>query len=598
MRRLFLLLLLTSVILLPAPGRSSATAQGVAVRRANVPYFDGEIAWAEAAIFWLGRVDLPGAAGQNYGDVRLAYTDSELVIYLNVEDYYLWYYLDGMSPADPASYDAVALYLDTAHDRATSPQPDDYFFLSGLCLYQCGDGSLYRAESRGSGSGWDAAWAGAWSDNKFASWVGNPPHNNNSNTFDYGWWVYVHLPWETLGLTGPPAAGTVWGLGVTLYDRDDNPPAGAVAPQTWPENLNSARPNTWGEIRFGLPTYTPPQVTAEGSTVIQRGLGQSVVEDAWVGGGGTCGGGHEGDPEHDNYGDSTSLFVENQSLIADFPCFSRSFLRFHLDPIPPGKVIISASLTLHQWSNARGDLAQPSLIWLLSVDGGWGEDTLTWNNAPLARQNLSATWVNVITPDNNPGWPGNPYSWDATQAVAESYAAGEPLNVALYTADTNFHSSKYLSSSDVAEWNAVARPALTVVWGQEPQLQKFAATDSPSWLRQGDTLTYTLRMPGSGHPLTVTDVLPAGVSHPLTYTASDGVVTYDLLARQLTWTGTPTVGLVVTLTCPVTVTRSGPYAIRNTAHLTSSTGATATASAVVIVDPLRLFLPCVLRGAS
>ncbi|MCL6541480.1 MAG: hypothetical protein K6T87_13020, partial [Roseiflexus sp.] len=38
-------------------------------------------------------------------------------------------------------------------------------------------------------------------------------------------------------------------------------------------------------------------------------------------------------------------------------------------------------------------------------------------------------------------FPGVPYSWDAT---AEAYAAGTPLNIALYTAAEPMHTSKYL----------------------------------------------------------------------------------------------------------------------------------------------------------
>jgi len=449
-------------------------------------------------------------------------------------------------------------------------------------------------------------WTANWTDSKSASWSGNPPHNNNDNTFDYGWWTYIHLPWETLGQTGAPPPGTVWGLGMILYDRDDLPPAGAVTPQTWPENLNSTRPDTWGEMHFGQPTFTPPSAIVEGTTVIRRGLEQSTVEDSWVGGGGDCTGGHKGDPEHDNYGTSTSLFVANQALIADFPCFSKSFLRFHLDPIPEGKAIISATLSLHHWSNARWDQAYPSMIWLLTVDGDWEENTLTWNNAPLARENLSTTWVDVITPDNNPGQPGVRYDWDATQAVAEAYAAGEPVNIAMYTADTNFHSSKYLNSSDTGDWNEEGRPMLTVVWGQETQLTKSSqAVPAPSAtlrtspsetvLGLGGAITYTLRVLGSGQALTVTDVLPAGISHPLTYTTSDGSIAYDSAARQLTWTGSPSMSQAITITYPVTVTQSGTYVIVNTAYMTAADGFTATASSLVIVEPRQMFLPRISR---
>ena len=600
MRKLSSILLLVLVVFVGSAhaARPIAWAQEGDARRVNIPYFSDDISWAEAALFWLGTVDPPGAPGQNYADVRVAYTTEELVIFVNIEDYYFWYDLDETQAHDPTDYDAVAVYLDTAHDGATAPQSHDYVFVSGLCIFHCGDRSRYRRQGRGTGTGWDMDWTADWTEGTCGSWLGNPPHNNNDNTFDFGWWTYIHLPWDALGQTGVPMPGTVWGLGVTLYDRDDPPPASVVAPQSWPENLESSRPDTWGEMHFGLPTYTSPPTTAEGTTVICRGLGQSIVEDSWVGGGGTCTGGHEGDPDSDNHGTSADLFVENQELIADFPCFSKSYLRFYLDPVPEGKAIISATLSLHHWSNADWTRAQPSLIWLFTVDEDWEENTLTWNNAPMARENLTATWVDVITPDNNPGRPGVRYDWDATQAVADAYAAGEPVNLALYTADINFHSSKYLTSSDTGDWNAEGRPMLTVVWGQEPQLSKSAwAVPAPSdtVLKRGGAITYTLQVLGSGQALTVTDILPEEVSHALRYNASDGSVGYDRAARAVTWTGSPSVGQTVLITYPVTVTQEGTYAIINTAHLTVANGSRYTASSTVIVEPRRCLLPCVLR---
>jgi len=562
-------------------------------RRVYAPSFSGTIEWAEAGIFWFGRVDPPGTPGQNYVDVRVAYTPDELVVYLNIEDYYVWYDTEATSASDLTRYDAVAVYLDTAHDRAESPQPDDYLFLSGLCVYGCGDGSNYRREARGTGTGWDFGWSGAWTDGTWASWWCNPGPNSNDCGIDFGWWSYVHIPWSTLGLSGPPSQGTLWGLGVLLYDRDDQPPAGDVPPERWPETFQSDNPSTWGELAFGLATYTPQPAMPLGTTVIRRGLGSSVVEDAWVGGGGECTGGHMGDPDQDNYGDDTSLYVENQSLIADLTCFSKSFLRFGLDDIPPGKVIISATLTLHHWGNARGDLAQPSLIWLFTVDGDWEEDTLTWNNAPPARENLTATWVSVLTAF--PGWPGVPYGWDATQAVAEAYAAGEPLNIALYTADTNFHSSKYFSSSDTGDWNAEARPTLTVIWG-EP-LATVRKTVRPVAPVEGQVVTYTLSLLGNGRPLTLTDDLPAEVGRPERIEVAGGpAASYDEVVHRLTWSGSPEAGQVVTITFPVTVGVSGPRAVFNTAVLTDVDRVASTDTAVFIVDACQVWLPVVMRG--
>jgi len=568
------------------------------VRRVYAPRFDDVVRWAESGIFWFGRVDLPDVIpGQNYVDVRVAYTQDFLAVYPNVEDYYLWYPLPASSSTDLTQYDAVAIYLDTGGDGAAVPQPDDYLFLVGLCLYQCGDGTAYMRDARGDGSGWDFAWDGNWTKATWAQWVGNPPHNNNENTFDYGWWAKIYIPWETLGLSGPPPEGTVWRLGVRLFDRDDAPSSGVAPVESWPETLDPGRPSTWGELAFGLAAYEPSQpLYSQGTTVIRRGLGEGVVEDAWVGGGGTCSGGHEGDPDADNHGSDPNLFVENQEWITDFPCFSKSYLRFDLAPIPPGKEIVSATLTIHHWSNARWDEAQPSLIWLFTVDGNWEEDTLTWNNAPLARENLTAVWVNVITPENNPGLPGIPYTWDATQAVAEAYKAGVPLNIALYTADVNQHSSKYLLSSDSAPAYTDARPTLRVVWG-EPMASVEKGV-RPTISSEGETVTYTIRLLGSGRPLTLTDDLPAEVAFTgIVHLDGVGQASYDDRARRLVWTGTPAAGQPVTLTFSAQVLASGPLAVRNTAVLSDTAGGVSEDSAVFIVGGYSLYLPLVIRSS-
>ena len=87
----------------------------------------------------------------------------------------------------------------------------------------------------------------------------------------------------------------------------------------------------------------------------------------------------------------------------------------------------------------------PYRVTLIPGDG-IGKDVTT-----AARRVLEATGV--------------PIEWDATQAVVEAYATGKAANVALYSADTAYHSGKYFVSSDTGDWNADGRPTLTVVWG-------------------------------------------------------------------------------------------------------------------------------------
>ena len=593
MRKLISVFLLAALTLSSHVAQPITWAQGGSTRRVNIPFFTGEVTWAQTAIFWFGRNE-QGVPSSNYTDVRVAYTTEELQIHFTVVDYYLWYKESATTTDDLTLYDAIAIYLDTDLDRESIPQTDDYFFLSGARHWPNENAPKYHRQARGTGTSWDIAWSGEWTDYVAMQWSDDGPNDNEGN-IDYGWMTFFYIPWETLGLDAPPPEGTVWGLGALLYDRDDQPPAGYVSPEHWPETFDTDDPSTWGELHFGYADYERPDIGSEGTTTIRAVSPEdNTVEDAWMGGGGTCSGGHEGGSEI-NHGDSTNLFVGSETAPTHFPCFNKSFLRFSLNAIPPGKEIISATLTLHHWGNA-GEPGQAQLSWvhLFTVRDSWDEMSIHWNNAPLAQENTDVIWIDPNLPSS--GWPGNPYHWDATQAVAEAYAIDQPVNLAIYSSDTAQHSSRYLVSSETGDWNEEGRPTLTVVWGQEPQLDKSAqALPADTRLSLGDTITYTLQVLGSGQALTTTDVLPAGISHPLTYVSTDGSVDYEPSARRLTWIGAPAVSQVVTITYPVTVTQSGTYAIINTAYLTAVNGSTSTASYTVIVESYQMFLPYLLK---
>ena len=122
--------------------------------------------------------------------------------------------------------------------------------------------------------------------------------------------------------------------------------------------------------------------------------------------------------------------------IADWPCFAKYFIKFPLGTVPAGKVIISATLTLHHFGNPGvgwGDPLEPSYLQILTVGQDWDQNTLTWNTAPMARENVSAAWVDPLFAYG--GDPGVPRTWDVSRAVAEAYNAGEPLDLAIYSAD-------------------------------------------------------------------------------------------------------------------------------------------------------------------
>jgi hypothetical protein len=76
-------------------------------------------------------------------------------------------------------------------------------------------------------------------------------------------------------------------------------------------------------------------------------------------------------------------------------------------------------------------------------------------------ENVTGIWVQP----RNYDLPETPYHWDVSRAVAEAYLNGDPLRLALYSADGERHTGKYFWSSDSDEWNGSVRPTLKVVWG-------------------------------------------------------------------------------------------------------------------------------------
>ena len=435
-----------------------SSGQASALRRVNAPYFDGEVPFPETAVFWFGQV----TPTDNYADVRVGYNGDELYWRLAAFDRRLW---RDTTPArtDLTAWDAATLYLDLDGGGSSVPDVSAYRFVGQLSYEEEPRGD-YQATYRGDGSGWTAT---SIPFTTIAGWRGDA---FNNATDDRGWAITFRIPFASLGLSGPPTQGTIWRLALALHDRDDA--AGTpVADQVWPEVMVPDRPATWGQLAFGLPTYTAPPATPGGTVTIRHKLNGAVVVDGAVGGGTLCGSGLDYWTEwgQANYAGVGSFNIQNQSDIADWPCFSRYYVIFPLDALPSGKAILSATLTLYQFGGAGGPgQAEPSLIQALTVAENWDEGTLTWNNAPLAAENVSQAWVD---PTGFPGWPGVPRRWDVTLALVRAYEKGKPLRLVLYEADSAYHSGKYFVSSDIEDWNAVGRPTLTVVWGQKVQLQ-------------------------------------------------------------------------------------------------------------------------------
>ena len=431
-----------------------------ASRRVNAPYFDGAVKYSEMAVSWFGRI----TPTENYADVRMGYNRDKLVVNVAAFDRRLWYDTSP-SATDLTAWDAVTIYLSLDGGPGSTLGANAYRFVGQLTWWE-EPRTQWQAAYRHNGTAWTAATL------PFATasgWRGDVP---NTDVDDRGWNISFGIPFSSLGLAGPPPQGTTWRLAIVLHDRDDA--VGTPIPdKTWPETMAADQPATWGVLNFGVPSYTPPAATPGGTVTIRHKLNGATVSDAAVGGYAVCGAGTD---YWTQWGNTTESFysadhdrfnVQNQSDISDWPCFSKYYVTFPLNSLPTGKVVVSATLKLHQIGNAGEGWTpapQPSFIQVLTVDRAWDEATLTWNNAPLASENITGSWVDPLPAF--PGWPGVPRQWNVSRAVAQAYATGQPLRLALYSADEPYHSGRYFSSSDIGDWNAVGRPTLTVAWGE------------------------------------------------------------------------------------------------------------------------------------
>jgi len=263
-------------------------------------------------------------------------------------------------------------------------------------------------------------------------------------------------------------------MAVITHNR--NSAAGPSLPDTkWPEaNMDINNPGTWGNLHFGIPTYSPPTSRNPSTTRIRQDLNGAVVPDAAVGGFTLCPTPPDMWESWGNWNESfyipyympdrSQFNISNEARVVHWPCFSKYYVTFPLNNIPAGKIIRSAALKIFQFGNAGdypGGAPQPSFIQVLRVDNGWNENTITWNNAPYALENYGGSWVGTL--NGYPGVDGVARTWDVSRLVAEMYAMGRPVSMALYSSDWDMDSGKYFYSSDY--WNHESRPTLEVIWG-------------------------------------------------------------------------------------------------------------------------------------
>ncbi len=548
------------------------------VRRVNAPHFRDSVPLDQMAVFWFGRV----TPHENSADVRVGYRDGALLVHVDIMDQDLWY--DTIPSASTlTNWDAVTIYLDRRGNAGSTPTPESYRFDGQLKSWE--PGNDWQTAYRGNGTTWVSTPI------TFTTWLNAygfaPPNVAGDHR---GWFIGFSIPFASLGLAGPPPEGTVWGLGIKLHDRDSA--TGPMQPdKSWPESMSADQPSSWGQLHFGLSGYRlPSAVTPQGTTVVRQGLNGVAVQDAAVGGDTTCG--NDATPDYFahwgdlNYAHRIVFNVQNVEATSEWPCLSKVYITFPLNSLPAAKSIISATLTLYHRGNP-GPPPGPAYIQVLSVDQSWDENTITWNNAPPARENLGGVWIPPVS--DTPPYPGIPYNWDVSRAVAEAYAAGEPVRLAIYSANGSFSNGRYFHSSDVEDLNAEGRPTLRVTWGA-PQAALQAAV-WPTSANQGEVVTYTLSTVGSGSAMTLTDDLPTSVSAPLAVDATAGSAVYYDANRQVGWQGIIASGNPITITFPVTVLAASPQPVVNTAILTDTLTGQTTSTAVFIANAYRAYLP-------
>jgi hypothetical protein len=565
-------------LLLALAVHSSQAAVTPPVRQVNAPYFSDGLHFDETAVFWLGQV----GPHENYADVRVGYIDRALWVHVNIMDQHLWY---DTSPAAATltDWDAVTVYLDKRGNAGSTPTSNSFRFDGQLNWYE--PRANWQAAYQGNGTTWVSI---PITFTTYNNWNGDVPPNVAGS--HHGWFIAFSIPFSNLGMSGPPPQGTVWGMGIKVHDRDAA--TGPMQPAvTWPETMSTDQPASWGRLRFGLPGYAPPTpVVRQGTTVVRQGLNGLVVPDAVVGGNTLCGGtlsDYFVQWGNLNYAHAPVFNVQNVEQISEWPCFSKAFVTFPLTSLPVGKEIISATLTLHHSGNP-GPAPESAYIQVLTVNQDWNEDTITWNNAPLARENLGGVWIAPL--QQAAPYPGIPYNWDISRVVAAAYATGEPLRLAMYSASSPFHNGRYFYSSDVEDFNALGRPTLTVAWGASGA--SVNASVRPASANTGQIATFTISLLGSGNAMTLTNDLPASLSAPVAApSSSSGTISYDAANRRIAWHGTPSAGAPVTLAYAVTVATSSRQAIRNTVILTDAVSGPVSSTALLIANGAQVYLP-------
>lgn len=423
----------------------------------HIPFIDEDESYnllttryTELGVLWFGKV----TPTDNSTDVRIGYTQNRLVIDVASIDQQLWYDSSTPPSKDFSAWDSVSVFLGV-------PGPGGETRLirldaaAALNKFYWDDRADYQAAYQWNGSQWTPLELSFRTDHSYKGYFNEPEE-------DDGWNVSYRIPLSGLGFATPPSSGAALTMGVIVYDRDTA--TGSLRSTSWPDGFQPTQSASYGQFTFGYPAYPRPLNPLSGTTTIKR-TSTVMVEDASVGGYATCGdNGRDkwtewGNRVYNSPPENQVAVIQNQQLIADWPCFSRYYITFPLGQIPNGKVILSAKLTMMHFGGSNLAEAKPSYIQVFRINQPWNPGTISWNNAPQAVENYPGIWVepyDVIVS----GAPAVARTWDVTRAMVDVYGTGEPLRLALYSADRAMHSGKYFNSSETG-----SPPTLTIEWG-------------------------------------------------------------------------------------------------------------------------------------
>lgn len=113
----------------------------------------------------------------------------------------------------------------------------------------------------------------------------------------------------------------------------------------------------------------------------------------------------------------------------------------------------------------------------------------------------------------------------------------------------------------------------------------------PAIAQISDPVTFTVAFVASGRPMTVTDVLPPQFMHLSSASDCSGTVAYDGVAQRVTFAGTPLAGQACTVTIVTQVNASMGMTVTNTAIVENGLTPPQEASATVVLNAVRFYLP-------